>query len=203
MASIYEFKPKFQAVLRPFMRGLRALGFTPNGLTLLALAGSGAVGAWLWFCPAPVDRLWILPLWLLVRMALNALDGMMARELKMQSRLGAILNELSDPLSDALLFLPLARLAAPAGVVAFAILAVLTEFSGVLNRALGGARTYHGPMGKSDRAFWIGLLALATRLRPEWLAEWRWIFPGLAALCAYTCVNRLWPEPGANDGGAA
>ena len=55
-----------------------------------------------------------LPPVLLARMALNAVDGMLAREHAMQSALGAILNELGDVLSDTALYLPLAAAPGPA-----------------------------------------------------------------------------------------
>jgi CDP-diacylglycerol--glycerol-3-phosphate 3-phosphatidyltransferase len=41
-------------------------------------------------------------------MALNAIDGMLAREHGQASRLGAVLNELGDVVADAGLYLPLA-----------------------------------------------------------------------------------------------
>ena len=64
-------------------------------------------------------------------MALNAIDGMMARELHMSTQLGAVLNELGDAVSDLGLYLPLAFFyeAASWPVVAFAIGGVLTEES--------------------------------------------------------------------------
>ena len=43
-------------------------------------------------------------------MALNALDGMLAREFGQQSRLGAYLNELTDVVADAALIAPFALL---------------------------------------------------------------------------------------------
>ena len=45
-------------------------------------------------------------------MALNAIDGMLAREYGQKSRLGAYLNELGDVVSDAALYAPFALLAA-------------------------------------------------------------------------------------------
>ena len=54
----------------------------------------------------------LLPLWLFVRMALNAVDGMLAREFGQKSRLGAYLNEISDVVSDAALYAPFAWLGA-------------------------------------------------------------------------------------------
>ena len=40
-------------------------------------------------------------------MALNAIDGMLAREFNQKSRLGGYLNEITDVVSDAALYLPL------------------------------------------------------------------------------------------------
>ena len=41
MVTIYDLKPRFQALLRPFARGLVGAGATANGLTLAALAWNG------------------------------------------------------------------------------------------------------------------------------------------------------------------
>ena len=103
---------------------------------------------------------------LFIRMALNAIDGMLAREHDMKSRLGAVLNELGDVLSDTALYLPLALV--PGFdlwlVVGLVILAVMVEMVGVMAIQIGAARNYAGPMGKSDRAFAFGLIALLLGL---------------------------------------
>lgn len=193
MPSVYDLKPKFQALLRPLMRGIAAVGFTPNTVTLIAIIGSIAVGAVISSAGSRPALLLLLPAWLFVRMALNAIDGMMARELQMSTQLGAVLNELGDAVSDLGLYLPLAFIYEPAlwPVVAFSIGAVLTEFSGVLGRALGASRHYEGPMGKSDRAFVVGALGLATYLFPVIGKAWPWIFAVTALLTVLTCLNRV------------
>ena len=193
MPSVYDLKPKFQALLRPLMRRLAGAGVTPNGVTLLALAGSLVVGALTAQAAHHLSWLLLLPVWLFVRMALNAIDGTMAREFALATPLGAVLNELGDALSDLGLYLPLAFVSATAQwpVVAFAVGAVLTEFCGVLGRALGATRRYDGPMGKSDRAFVAGALGLLTFVVPGVLAWWTWIFWLLAALTVVTCWKRL------------
>lgn len=72
----------------------------------------------------------LLPIVLFVRMALNALDGMMARECNQQTRLGAILNETGDVISDIALYLPFLFL--PVSNASLVILmlfcTILTEF---------------------------------------------------------------------------
>lgn len=185
MPSIYDLKPRFQALLRPSMRLLAGAGVTPNVVTVAAIAGSGAAG----WC-ASKHSLYALPVWLFVRMALNAIDGMMARELDQKSRLGAILNEVGDVISDALLYGALASITDPTPVAIFVFGAAMTEFCGVLAQALDGERRYDGPMGKSDRAFAIGLLALVTALWPAARAYWPAVFWILAAMTAVTCVQR-------------
>jgi phosphatidylglycerophosphate synthase len=193
MPTVYDLKPRFQALLRPLMRSIAAMGLTPNIVTIMAIAGSVAVGAAVSFAGSHPALLLLLPLWLFLRMALNAIDGMMARELNMSSQLGAVLNELGDAVSDLGLYLPLAFVYEPAQwpVVAFSIGGVLTEFSGVLGRALGASRHYEGPMGKSDRAFVVGALGLATYLFPDIVGAWPWIFAVATVLTVVTCLNRV------------
>ncbi len=193
MASIYDLKPRFQALLRPTIRALAAAHVTPNVVTLVALVGSATVGVAIAMNPDAPAVLLLLPAWLFVRMALNAIDGMMARELEMSTSLGAVLNEVGDVLSDFFLYAPLAVIAPAATwhIVGFSIGAMLTEFCGVVTRALGGTRRYDGPMGKSDRAFAVGAVALLTFAAPEVRQHWSWIFAALGGLTLLTCTNRI------------
>lgn len=193
MASVYDLKPVFQRFLRPVLTRLHAAGVTPNALTIAALAGSIAVGIAMVAFGNRRAVLALIPTWLFVRMALNALDGMMAREYRMESRLGGILNEMGDVVSDLFLYIPLAWIVPKAGlaVCAFALGAVLTEFCGLLGKATGGSRRYDGPMGKSDRAFAIGALSLATAIFPALFSWWLSFLWAAAGLTAVTCVRRL------------
>ena len=204
MPSVYELKPAFQGLLRPLVRALVAAGVTPNHLTLAALLGSIAVGAQLVSAGSQPRLLLILPAWLFVRMALNAMDGMAAREHGKTSRMGGALNEVGDVVSDVALYLPLATMSYGHiwPVVAFVLSAVLTEFCGVLGPALGGSRRYDGPMGKSDRALVVGALALIGGLAPATIGWWLPILGAASALGLATCWNRVAaalrePAPGA------
>ncbi len=158
--SIYQLKPRFQALLRPSVKRLHSRGVSANQVTLAAGGISVLLGlllAW----RADVAWLFLLvPLWMLLRMALNAIDGMLAREFGQQSRLGAYLNELCDVVADAALYLPFALLpgVSPTLVVLVVISALLSEYAGVMGPLAGASRRYDGPMGKSDRAFAFGVL---------------------------------------------
>ncbi len=162
MPSIYDLKPVFQNLLLPTVRVLSAHGVTANQVTLFAVTGSVLLGATAAALPTNRPVLAALPLWLLIRMALNAIDGMLAREYRQASPLGALLNEIGDLISDAALYLPLALVPGlpPALVVSAVVLALVSEATGIAGVQIGASRRYDGPMGKSDRAFVLGLLAL-------------------------------------------
>jgi CDP-diacylglycerol--glycerol-3-phosphate 3-phosphatidyltransferase len=190
--SIYQLKPRFQQVLRPVLATLARLGITPNQVTLGAMALSLAYGAALAHAPERTALWYGLPLFLLLRMALNAIDGMLATATGNKTVLGALLNEMCDQVSDAALYLPFALAAdvsAPLVVLAV-VAALLTEFAGVLAQATGATRRFDGPMGKSDRAFAFGLLALlvAAGAGPAWMNG---LLALVLALAVLTVFNRL------------
>ena len=192
MDSIYDIKPAFQKLLRPLTSALAAAGVTANQVTVAAALLSAGVGACIWFQPAARWPLLVLPGFLFVRMALNAIDGMLAREHNQKSRLGAVLNEIGDVLADTALYLPLATVPgfSPWLVVVITILAIVSEMTGVVAVQIGATRRYDGPMGKSDRAFAFGLLALLLGLGVPpnpWLD---YVLVLIGALLVLTIVRR-------------
>ena len=192
MASIYDLKPKFQALLRPLTRRLAALGVTANQVTVAAAVLSLAVGAVISIWSDEDWSLLLLTGVLFIRMALNAIDGMLAREHNLKSKLGAVLNELGDVVSDTALYLPLALVPgiSPPLIVLITVLAVIGEMTGVVGVQIGASRRYDGPLGKSDRAFAFGLLGLLLGCgmsRGIWLTVFLAV---LVALAGLTVVNR-------------
>jgi CDP-diacylglycerol---glycerol-3-phosphate 3-phosphatidyltransferase len=193
VVSLYALKPAFQLLLQPHVGRLARAGVTANQVTVAAAIGSVAVAsivAWLW--PARWPFL-LIPVWLFVRMALNAVDGMLARGHGQKSRLGAYLNEISDVASDAALYAPFALVAAFGSfwIGLVIVLSALTELAGVLGQTVGASRRYDGPMGKSDRALVFGALGLWVGVGlplPGWTVA---IMVVLALALALTVVNRV------------
>ncbi len=194
MASIYDLKPAFQRLLRPLVRAFASRGVTANQVTIAACALSVVTGLviYRWAGTAPALML-LLPFILLLRMGMNAVDGMLAREHGVRSALGGFLNELTDVISDAALYLPFAILPAvsPPLVIVFVMLATCSELSGVVSAAQGASRRYDGPMGKSDRAFAIGALGLFLGLGVQTGPWTNWVFLALSLLVVITIVNRV------------
>ncbi|RBL67832.1 CDP-alcohol phosphatidyltransferase family protein [Pseudomonas sp. MWU13-2625] len=193
MLSIYQLKPRFQNLLRPLVQRLYDNGTTANQITVLAAVISVLVGTVIALFPSHAWLFALIPLWMILRMALNAIDGMLAREFGQQSRLGAYLNELCDLVADSALILPFALLpgASLLLVLAVTLLALFSEYAGVLGPMVGASRRYDGPMGKSDRAFILGVLATGIAL--GWLsALWiNGVLALVAALLVYTLINRV------------
>ncbi len=192
VASIYDLKPRFQSLLRPITNWLAARGVTANQVTLAAAAVSLLTGALVAAKPESRPILLLVPVVLFVRMALNAIDGMLAREHDMKSRRGAVLNELGDVVSDAGIYLPLALvpgIPAPL-VVVLVVLGVISEMAGVVAVQIGAERRYDGPLGKSDRAFAFGLIAflLGCGVPPgKWLV---YLISVLIAMAVVTIIRR-------------
>jgi len=192
MATIYKLKRHFQNLLRPLVKYLAGRGVTANQVTLAAMGLSIVTGVLLVIFTA-IAWLWLLiPLVLLVRMALNAIDGMLAREHDMQSSLGAILNELGDVISDVALYLPFALLDERGLwlVVVICLLAIISEMMGVVAVQIGASRRYDGPMGKSDRAFVFGAVGLLVGIEMAttgWLLA---VWVVIVVLLSLTIVNR-------------
>ena len=189
MPSVYALKPAFQNLLRPVVQCFADWGITPNQVTILSGASSVLLG---WHLTAGSPQWLLLPLFLPVRMALNAMDGMLAREHQMATKTGAILNEGLDLLSDAALILPFGTVPGISiAMVGFAaVAALLVEVAGF---APTGIRRYEGPFGKSDRAVALGAAGAGLGLGwplAGWL-PWLWI-----AGCAVTAFNRLRGLPG-------
>lgn len=192
MPSVYDLKPRFQALLRPLVSRLASAGVSANQVTVVAIALSLGIGAIILSNPASHWPLLLLPLALLLRMALNAIDGMLAREHGMVSALGGMLNELGDVVSDIALYLPLAFVPAlsPALVVLVVLGSVVSEMTGVVGVQIGASRRYEGPMGKSDRALWLGAVGAVLGLGAD-AAPWiNGVLVLMVLLLGVTVANR-------------
>ncbi|WP_201539536.1 alpha/beta fold hydrolase [Psychrobacter sp. 1044] len=211
--SLYQLKSQFQDQLRPISDALVEQKVTANQVTVSAVVLSLGT-AYMIAKPATEQQaLWLLlPSSLFVRMALNAIDGMMAREHGQASRLGAVLNEVGDIVADTALIVSLAPHVANGNLQASAVnspnrisihqrhivgliaLSISTELLGITSNTMLDIRANQGPLGKSDRAFLLGLLGafMATKA-PTALSHIK-VGPLLIlteALLLKTCLNRL------------
>lgn len=193
MISIYEIKPKFQQLLMPIVDWMRKIGMTPNQVTILALLLSIVTGIILSIFH---ENKWIyilMPIVMFVRMALNAIDGVMAKKYQMKSHLGLLLNELGDVISDLFLFIPFVFIAEDygIGIMLFISLSIISEMAGVTVQVIGSSRRYDGPMGKSDRAFIIGFISFLIFVHLNIIPYLHFVFYICSMLMLINIYNRI------------
>lgn len=193
MISIYNIKPQFQKLLTPILIFLQKKNISANQITIVACILSLIIGICFWFANNYRGLFLILPIGLLLRMALNALDGMMARRYNQISKKGEILNEVGDVVSDLFVFFPLLKFQPESIylIVVFICLSIINEFAGVMGKIISNERRYEGPMGKSDRAFLLGLYGLLSFFHVSISSISCWLFVILIVLLLFSTVIRL------------
>ena len=176
------------AVLRyievPGAKFFRALGFTPNGITILgfliAVVAAYLVGA---------GWLWIGGIVFLVGGALDLMDGALARLTETVSPFGALLDSVFDRLSEAALFVGLAVYALQADFsdgyrtffITVLLLALIFSQGVSYLRARGeglGVFTRAGIMTRPERVVLLGVGLLVNQI--EWF---------LLAIAAVSCIT--------------
>lgn len=160
--SVYNLKKRFQDLLMPLCEKMNSLGITPNQITIGTMIGS-IIFSLLFYKFSEYRILFlIVPLFFLKRMALNALDGMIANRFNKKTNLGIFLNEIGDIVADTVFFFCFFSALNINMVLSllFIFLGILSEYTGITAMQVDGKRHFEGPMGKSDRAFFISLLSI-------------------------------------------
>ena len=194
MISVYNLKSTFSDVLRPICNVLVSIGVTANMVTISAFILSVITGALIYFyIPKCTVVYWILPISLFIRMALNNIDGVIAREHNQKTNIGAIYNELGDILSDIAIYVPLLLVLHSNFylILLFTVLTLISETVGIMGVQIGASRHYDGPMGKSDRAFWLSLVAIAAYFGLICCNVSNIIIGIVCLLLIYTIFNRI------------
>ena len=193
MISIYKIKPRFQQLLMPQLKLLKRLGISPNSITIFSILLSFGIAYFFWNTSDNSSYFLIVAFGLLLRMMLNALDGMMARIYNLQSKLGEVLNEVGDIVSDVAIYFPLIIFESLRIEIAiiFILLSVINEFCGLMAKLISGERRYDGPMGKSDRAFLIGIICIVYYFTNGLDPYMNYIIGGSSILMIFSSYVRL------------
>lgn len=189
---LYQVKARFQKMVR----WVAGDWMTANQATIFGWIAMAATGAALYvgLTSAPWCLLLVLPL-SIVRLVMNALDGMLARAQGTASAVGELLNEVSDVVGDTLSYGVLAFVpdVAPIPLMVFLIGIWASEFMGVMPRGLPGAKRRHESLGggKPERGLWISLAAIWIYVHPSDIARLGDFLAFVSVLIALTCVARL------------
>jgi phosphatidylglycerophosphate synthase len=118
-------------------------------------------------------------IFIVLRLAFNVLDGMVARETGKTTAHGEALAEFTDRLSDVAIFLGVAF--SVYCTMMFGLLGIivmlLVSYAGILGKAVGAERQFGGIMGKVDRLILVMVFALGQYFFPgKWIgvpAGWK------------------------------
>ena len=179
--------------MRPVAGRRYEVGVTANQVTSTSLVGSVLVGALLCRFADHSSSFAILPAWLVARTAFAAIDGTLAVEFGQKSRLGGVLNEVGDVVSDIALFLPLVFVPpfSGASIALVVCFAAMSEFVGMAGTMLSGTRRLEGPLGKVDRSIVLALVAIAIAACGRLPEGARFVVPALCLGLVVTIWNRL------------
>ena len=141
---------------------------TPNFFTIAALLASAAAGV-LFFLR--------MELWGIIAVALNAfcdaMDGAVAREMKIQSKRGDFLDHAVDRYADIFIITGIfAGGLVPWQIGVFALTGVLmSSYLGTQAQAVGVGRYYGGILGRADRLVMIMVVGIIDLLVPMTLVR--------------------------------
>jgi len=168
MSGIYRAKPAFQHSLRGIENWLVLRRVHPDVLTYSALVLSVVGGAALYLAPEHTWLLGVVPIVAVVRTALNALDGLVAKRTGVARPWGEVINEFCDRLADVALIGGVALAAPSAHLLGACVVVVmlLSSYLAILSKAAGGARQYAGPMGKADRMILLAIFSVLGLFLP-------------------------------------
>ncbi|HEX9697590.1 MAG TPA: phosphatidate cytidylyltransferase [Actinomycetota bacterium] len=190
MNGLYAIKPWFVRRLRGTEDLLVTMRVSADALTYAAVAAAGVAALAIWAgaaLAAPLLWLAVAPL-ALIRIALNALDGSVARRTGTARPWGAALNEICDRAADTLFVAPLALIVHPALALGALAAALVSSCAGIVSHAATGERDYGGPMGKADRMLVVGVAALIAPAQP---AAWTVACIAIGAGAAITAAARV------------
>ncbi|MDQ3645578.1 MAG: CDP-alcohol phosphatidyltransferase family protein [Actinomycetota bacterium] len=188
----YALKPWFVGRLRSLEDALVRRRVPPDHVTIAAVVVSVLAGAALAFGAGlhqPLIWLAVPPL-VVMRLALNALDGSIARRTGTARPFGLVVNEVSDRVCDAATIGALAWVTPPSLAIGAVASAFFVSTIGLLGSSLGGTRLTLGPMGKSDRALVIAVAAAAAAIT-ESPRAFEVASLVIIAGCAVTAVRRV------------
>lgn len=191
--TLDRLRPLATRALRPFVRGAKRLGFSPDGVSVIAFvfAVLAAVG---FYQGSPLGY-GLGALFVFLNGWLDLLDGALARELDVDSPGGDLLDHVLDRYADVIV---VGGLAAGIEQYALGFLAVtgvlLTSYLGTQIEAVGLQREYGGLLGRADRLALIGLTGFAMVVVPPigGLTLVAWLLVLFTVVGHLTALQRFW-----------
>lgn len=162
-------------ISRSLAKLLSSLQVSPNVISAAGLLFGLAAGVALVatrFNSILAPAFWLLAAFLVIlRLAANMLDGMVAIETNTTSRLGELFNEVPDRISDSAALIGLGYAAGGHIALGFiaAIAAMFTAYIRTVGKVAGASQQFCGPMAKPQRMnVIVGVALLCATIPTDW-----------------------------------
>ncbi len=180
-------------------RRVAGLGLTPNAVSMIGVGfslGGGcffAASAGAWTPPVHAMLLVSAALCIQARLLCNMLDGLIAVECGVKSKVGDLFNEVPDRLEDTAFFLGAGysvgqTMGSTLGWLA-ALLAVGAAYVRVLGGSLGFPQDFSGPGAKQHRMFLLTIAAIGAAIEADITGGDRVLTMALGLIVLLTAVT--------------
>jgi phosphatidylglycerophosphate synthase len=177
-------------------------GIQADAISYFSLGAAGLAAVAFWQSSSHPVLLIVAPLFCLLRLWCNMLDGMVALAAGQASWRGEVLNDLPDRVSDVLIFVGAAHSGWMHPLFGYwaALMSLGTAYVGMLGQAVGVQREFSGWMSKPWRMVTLGLGAWLTWTLLRWnhgaanfsrLTVLEWTCVLVIAGCVQTSGQRL------------
>ena len=135
----------------------------------------------------------LIPIWMLIRMLFSAVEAQLISEFGQHSRLGSCTHELSRVVSETALFLPFAVIPKVSLllVLLVTLLAIFSEFAGLLGPLIKASRRRDGPMKSDVRMLCFAIYGAGIGLGYVLTAAINIALAVMAILLVVTIANRI------------
>jgi phosphatidylglycerophosphate synthase len=198
MAERRPLKSRDRAWAKSLASALVRLRVRPNLISLFSIVFAGVACAGFLLAGNALDPVRRL-VWLVVaaagiqlRLLCNLLDGMVAVEGKMGSKVGEIYNDFPDRVADPLIIVPVGYAIGFAALGwAAGLLAVMTAYVRVLGGSMGVPQDFRGPMAKPQRMAVLTVAAIADGVAGLYNWRGRLLFLALALIVLGAIVTMI------------
>lgn len=186
-------KTWLQKLMHPLARilfddGVRAIHVT-SCAGLISVAVGMLVAAFAFHPPIFV----LIPIWMLIRTLFNAVEAVLIGEFGQHSKLGTCAHELSRVIAETALFLPFAVIPKVSLllVLLVTLLAILSEFAGLLGPLIKASRRRDGPMKSDVRMLCFGIFGAGIGSGYVLTAPINIALAAMALLLVMTIISRI------------
>ncbi|WP_341960994.1 CDP-alcohol phosphatidyltransferase family protein [Pseudomonas sp. RC10] len=180
-------------ILHPVAKVLFDDGVRAIHVTSCAGLISAAVGMLVAAFAAYPPIFLLIPIWMLIRMLFNAVETLLVTEFGQHSRFGTCARELSRVVAETALFLPFAVIPKVSLllVLTVTLLAIFSEFAGLLGPLIKASRRRDGPLKSHVRMLCFGLFGVGIASERVLTAPINIIMAVMAILLLVTIVRRI------------